>query len=252
VPRYIPGSSDTRVCLAIDAVSHKAHVPIDLRNGRVAGLTEPLVLHPGTIDVLANDPDTFGHFLRDCAYRIAKFSFVFYLTRPDPREKPFPIAILSSVQGQATDAIIQSISRARQILKDDGVDVRGLTFGGDTKYLNFLWPFERQVERIQELSLHRPLSGIIANNGPGIFEDVLHLLKTIQYHYVTHGQYFPLPSAITATITWESWRLFGMSDNHLNDSQAHKQEDELAMKFLRKNSNSNDLIFSSVSSLGSF
>jgi hypothetical protein len=40
-------------------------------------------------------------------------------------------------------------------------------------------PFEGQVERIQELNLHRPLSGIIANNGSGIFEDVLHLLKTI-------------------------------------------------------------------------
>jgi hypothetical protein len=89
------------------------------------------------------------------------------------------MAILPSVQGQATDAIIQSISRARQILGDEDVDVRGLTFDGDIKYLSFPRPFERQVECIQELNLHRPLSGIIANNGPGIFEDVLHLLKTI-------------------------------------------------------------------------
>jgi hypothetical protein len=42
---------------------------------------------------------------------------------------------------------------------------------------------------------------------------------------------FPLPFAITAMIAWESWRLLGMSDNLLNDSQEHKQEDELAMKF---------------------
>jgi hypothetical protein len=87
-----------------------------------------------------------------------------------------------------------------------------LAFDGDTKYLSFLRSFERQVERIQGLKLHRPLSGIIANNGPGIFEDVLHLLKTIRYRYVTPVHHFPLPFAITATITWESWRLLGMSD----------------------------------------
>jgi hypothetical protein len=180
-PRYMPDSSDTRVCLAIDAVSHKAHVLIDLRTGRVAGLTEPFVLDPHTIDVLVNDPDAFGRFLCDCAYRVAKFSFVFYLTRLDLREKAFPMAILLSAQGQATDTSIQSISRARQILKDEGVNVRGLAFDGNIKYLSFLRPFKRQVERIQELNLHRPLSGIVANNGPGIFEDVLHLLKTIRY-----------------------------------------------------------------------
>jgi hypothetical protein len=121
----MPDSSDTRASLAIDAVSHKTHVLIDPRTGRVAGLTEPLVLGPHTIDVLTTDPDAFGRFLRDCAYCIAKLSFVFYLTRLNPREKAFPMAILPSIQGQAMDAIIHSISRARQILRDEGSDVRG-------------------------------------------------------------------------------------------------------------------------------
>jgi hypothetical protein len=75
-------------------------------------------------------------------------------------------------------------------LKDEGVDVRGLAFDGHTKYLSFLMPIERQVEYIQELNFHRPLSGIIANNGPGIFENVLHLLKTIRYRYVTSVHHF--------------------------------------------------------------
>jgi hypothetical protein len=104
--RYMPDSSDTRVYLAIDAVSHKAHVLFDPHTGRIAGLTEPLVLDPHTIDVLENDPNAFGRFLRDCVYHVAKFSFVSYLTPFDPREKVFPMAILPFVQGQATDAII--------------------------------------------------------------------------------------------------------------------------------------------------
>jgi hypothetical protein len=89
---------------------HKAHVLIDPRTGRVAELTGPLVLDPHAIDALANDPDAFGRFLCDCAYRVTKFSLIFYLTRLDPREKVFPMAILPSAQGQATDVIIQSIS----------------------------------------------------------------------------------------------------------------------------------------------
>jgi hypothetical protein len=84
------------------------------------------------------------------------------------------------------------------------------------------------------------LIGIIANNGPGIFEYVLHLLKTIRYRYVTPLHHFPLPFAITATVTRESWRLLGMSGNLLNDNQAQKQENELAMNFFAKNSNSSD------------
>jgi hypothetical protein len=112
--RHMPDLSDTRACLAIDAMSHKTHVLINPRTGRVAGITEPLVLDPHTIDVLANDPDACGSFLRDSASRVAKFSFVFYLAGLDPREKAFPMVILPSVQGQATDSIIQSISRARQ------------------------------------------------------------------------------------------------------------------------------------------
>jgi hypothetical protein len=111
--RYVPDSSDTRVCLAIDAVSHKTLIIIDSHTSQVTGLTKPLVLDPHTIDALANDPDAFGRFLRDCACRVAKFSFVFYLTRLDPREKAFPMAILPSVQGRANDAIIQSISRVQ-------------------------------------------------------------------------------------------------------------------------------------------
>jgi hypothetical protein len=84
------------------------------------------------------------------------------------------------------------------------------------------------------------LSGIITNNGPGIFEDVLHLLKTIRYRYIIPVHHFPLPFAIMTTITRESWRLLGISDNLSNDGQTHKQEDELAMKLFAKNSNSSD------------
>jgi hypothetical protein len=60
-------------------MSHKAHALVDLRTGRVGGLTELLVLDPLTSDVLLNDPDAFGRLLRDYAYHVAKFSFVFEL-----------------------------------------------------------------------------------------------------------------------------------------------------------------------------
>jgi hypothetical protein len=59
-------------------------------------------------------------------------------------------------------------------------------------------------------------------------------VQTIRYRDVTHVHHFQLPFAFEATITRESWRLLSMSDNILNDSQWHRQEDELAMKFFAK------------------
>jgi hypothetical protein len=53
------------------------------------------------------------------------------------------------VQGQATDVISSSISIARQILVDEGVDLRGIAFDGDVKYLHYLDSFKTRIDDLQ-------------------------------------------------------------------------------------------------------
>jgi hypothetical protein len=47
-PNRMPESSEKRVCLSINAVSHKARILVDSRASEVIGLTEPLVLNHET------------------------------------------------------------------------------------------------------------------------------------------------------------------------------------------------------------
>jgi hypothetical protein len=120
---YMPESSDKRVCLSIDPVSHRAYVLIDPHTGEVTELTEPLLLNRETALLLKNDSDAFDQFLRHHAHMVTKFSFVLYLIRLDTRAKAFPMAILPAVHGYATDDTLLSLSFALQILEDEGVDI---------------------------------------------------------------------------------------------------------------------------------
>jgi hypothetical protein len=138
--------------------------------------------------------------------------------------------------GHAMYNTFSSLSFALQVLEVEGIDVRSLAFDGDTQYLGFLMAFEALVDQIQKINLEGGLKGIVADQGLGIVEDGLHLLKTIRYRFVKAVNYFILPFEAKSTINRESWRSLGISDKLLSDSQAHKQEDELAMKLLEENS----------------
>jgi hypothetical protein len=152
----------------------------------------------------------------------------------------FPMIILLAIHGHATDDTFSSLSVARQILENESVDVRGLAFDGDIKYLGFLTAFDALVEQIQKIKLDGGLKRNAAGKGLGIVEDVLYLFKT-RYRFAKTVNNFILPFAAKPMINLESWRSLVMSDNLFNDSQAHKHEDQLAMKFLGENSLSGSL-----------
>jgi hypothetical protein len=168
--KYMSRGSDTRVCLCVDVLSHMAHVLVDPHTGEVTGLTDPLILDRETANFLKNNPDAFAQFVRDHSYMVVKLSLAFYLTRLDPREKAFPMVILPSVQGQATDATILSFSFVCQILVEKGVDLRGIAFDGDVKYLHYLNSFKTRIDDLQKINLRSPFSGIVPHEGPGLLK----------------------------------------------------------------------------------
>jgi hypothetical protein len=119
-----------------------------------------------------------------------------------------------------------------------------------------LTDFETLVDQIQKINLERGLNGIVADRGLGIFEDVLHLLKMIRYRHVKAVIYFIPPFAAKPTIKRVSWLSLVMLDNLSDDSQAHEQEDELAMGRMEEKSLSGslkegDLIFPLFTTLSS-
>jgi hypothetical protein len=66
------------------------------------------------------------------------------------------MAIPPSVQGQTTDAAISSLSIACQILVDEGVDLRGIAFGGVVKDLHYLDWFKTRIDDLQKVNLRFP------------------------------------------------------------------------------------------------
>jgi hypothetical protein len=82
---------------------------------------------------------------------VANFSFVFYLTRPDPREKAFPMAELPSVEGQATD-------------------LREITFDGDVGSLHYLALLKTRIDDLPKINIRSPLSRTVPHEGPGFLK----------------------------------------------------------------------------------
>jgi hypothetical protein len=68
--------SDTRVCLCVDARSHKIHVFVYPHTGEVTGLTESLILDRETTNFLKDNPnpDAFAQFVRDHSHMAGNFS----------------------------------------------------------------------------------------------------------------------------------------------------------------------------------
>jgi hypothetical protein len=179
---------------------HKAHVIVDPHTGEVTGLRDLLILDCEIANFSKDNPDAFAQFVRNHSHMIAKFSFVFYLTRLDPREKAFPMVILSSVQGQTTNSTVSCLSIACQILVDEGIDLRGTAFDGDIKHLHYLDLFKTGIDDPQKINLRSPFSRIVPHEGPGIFEDKHYSLKTIWHCFVKDAQYFPLPFVVKPMI----------------------------------------------------
>jgi hypothetical protein len=168
--RYMSSDSDTPVCFCLDALSHKAHVLVDPHTGEVTRLAEPLVLDREAANSLKDNPDAFTQCVRDHSHMVAKFSFISYLMRLDPWEKAFPIVLLPSVQGQATDATISSLSIACQILVDEGVDLRGIASDNNIRYLHCLDSFTNRIGELQKINLRSPLSRIVPRKGPRLLK----------------------------------------------------------------------------------
>jgi hypothetical protein len=150
--------SETLVCLRVDARSQKAHVLDDPHTGEVTGLTEPLILHRETANFLKDNPDAFVKGVCNRSHMVAQFSFVFYLPQLDSWEKVVPMAILPSVQGQARGATISSLSVACQIRVDEEVDLRGIAFDGNAKYLHYLDSFKTIINVLQKINCRSPFS----------------------------------------------------------------------------------------------
>jgi hypothetical protein len=75
-----------------------------------------------------------------------------------------------AVRGHATDDTLSSLSFVLPILENEGVDVRGLGFDGDTTYLEFLAASKTVIDLIQKINLEGGLKGIVADKRLGILK----------------------------------------------------------------------------------
>jgi hypothetical protein len=130
---FMPTDRDRMASMPLDIISHKAAVLINSTTGDVSGITESFQVSIHATHYFETHPENFEVFVRDQCMRAAKYSFAFFISRLDLREKTVPITIIPATAASATNGIRTNLTAIRHLLLDGGVDVRGIAFDRDKK-----------------------------------------------------------------------------------------------------------------------
>jgi hypothetical protein len=127
----------------------------------------------------------------------------------EKKKKTFPLIIVPSTKGCVTQEIVKRLGNIHQLMEQKGMNVLGYAFDGDKQYFGFINLLDSQIQSIEQTNMSRALSASILVNDSAIYEDVLHLLMTIQYLFVKKysmvGKYMPRKQreAIHESKNWE-------------------------------------------------
>lgn len=224
-------SDDRRCVIAVDAASVNAKISID-SNGHVDGLLEELTIDKKLVDLISENLDEFHKFYETHHKEIVKYFFVFYVCSLREENKSYPILIRKKTNGSANDDIKQELEEIVIRCQDSGLEVIGISFDGDPKYLDFVNNMCLEIEKIDKCDLNKPLSSIFTEyKGILIFEDLMHLVKCCRYRLVCGSDICPSLSSDVATFNVDSFRDIGVKDHVLDSSKSKKMDDNLPLQF---------------------
>lgn len=150
-------SDEKRCVFAVGAASVNAKISID-QNGQVEGLLEELTIDKKLADLISKNLDEFHNFYEEHHIEIVKYFFVFYVCSLSEENKSFPILIKKKNNGSANDDIKQELEETVIRCKDAGLNVIGISFDGDPKYLDFVHNTCTEFDKIDQIDLNKPLS----------------------------------------------------------------------------------------------
>ena len=217
-------SKGTRVVLAVDAAGVTPNVVVH-KDGVVDGFVDPdATITPEQAASVRSSLQNLRNFISENRAAIIRDFFVVLVCPLESESGGFPILVHPKGNGSADQGFVSRFLQLANVIAASGVEVVGLSFDGDTGYLQLA---KEITGKIYVPNLHCPLSAQNVNNRL-IFEDLLHLVKCIRYRFVSGSKICPFPFT-GQTVTVEHFRQVGIVEWVLDSSQARKMDDFLPL-----------------------
>jgi hypothetical protein len=228
---FLPLEFKGRVIIAVDAAYVTPKVAVNA-DGKVSGLIGNVSVDPEIARAMIEDDVLFHGFLQENRENIVKAEFVLIAAPLDPNYTAFPICALQSKSGSASIEIIQQISTIIAMLKDSTIDIFGISSDGDKAFHHFgddlVSHWMADLPDFFDLTV---IDFVLSYDSLYHLSNPLHLAKRDRYRKVSGKgmSASPLDNDLlfSVTILME----LGFQEYLLDNSQARKMEDNLAIKF---------------------
>ena len=147
---------------------------------------------PGnTKSLFTVNPELFESFIKANWTKVTKAGFVFQLQPYDPKIKPVVLHIKPTINGKASEDIINILQDLRTILKNRRINIRSFAFDGDTAYydlhLQYYSSYIKSCFNNNTLNLTK-------TRAQRVVSDFLHLIKRLRYRLlqcIIHAGFSP-------------------------------------------------------------
>lgn len=112
---------------------------------------------------------------------------------------------------------------------DAGLNIIGISFDGDVSYLKYLIDILDEIEDLESLDFHKPLSKLLKK-----YKGPLHMVKCNRYRLILGSKICPSLSKDESTFDKDSFKDLGIKDYVLDNSKSKKMDDKLALLFFSR------------------
>ena len=200
-------------------------------DGIVTGLLDLNNVSVNTAQEFIHDEDSFTKFIKFYSNQIIKAEFTVMIGCVDPRYKPFPICVISSTSGTATEEIVTKIESILSVLKEKGFIINGIATDGDGSYLiysklllDYIYTNIFEVLQMNVLELSNIPHAVWH------FSDPFHLAKRDRYRKVSLKLFRCSPLSNVPYTSVNYLRALGIPDYILTPDKSKKMEDSLPLK----------------------
>jgi Ca2+/Na+ antiporter len=223
IRRFIKDCDDKCVVLALDALSLQSYISIT-KKGMVSGFANMFKISEETVTQVINEPNEFLNYIEKSLCDIINNAFVIYINSVDPTAKSFPLIIIPANNGAANYYILDILTLVQQILKENRIEILGISADGDKKYNSLFQPICKKFNSLSNFDINIPLfENFMDYTLIPFFSDILHLLKIVRYRFVEGTELYLFPFT-TYKIGRKDFHLAGISEYLLCDKRAQKME----------------------------
>ena len=225
----------SKATLMIDACYIEPYASIDSEGNIIGMIDLPKIDEDSKIECIETE-EAFLDFLSNFKEHIIHAEFVFMLCSTDGAVPPIPIYCKPATSGTANEKIHDDIQQIVEHLQNIGIFIQGIGTDGDKQYAKYnILVRDHIAQNISEFLTEDFVKFVDEHEIKFHFSDPYHLLKRDRYRKIEASEYHSFPDTNSKTYDSTIYINEGFPNYIIDNTQARKMEDSLALRFFDPN-----------------